>query len=88
MQKAKTHHPGLDMDRIYTSCHTHTATGRVTLREPNIQNIPRDFEISITKSLLEKALGKEEAESINKTASMAAESKSLLFSYVEVSLLK
>lgn len=41
MQRARSHHPGLSMDRIYTRCHTLSATGRVSLHEPNIQNIPR-----------------------------------------------
>ncbi len=41
MQRARKAHPWMGKDRIYTSCYTLTATGRVTLREPNIQSIPR-----------------------------------------------
>ena len=34
-----------------------TATGRVSLHEPSIQNVPRDFEVVATPQLLKKALG-------------------------------
>ena len=33
------------MTRIHPECYTLTATGRVTMHEPSVQNIPRDFEI-------------------------------------------
>ncbi len=48
LQKEKVFHRGLEMDRIYGTCQTHTATGRVTMSEPNLQNIPKDFQIDIT----------------------------------------
>ncbi len=57
MQRAKVHHRLLNMDRIYTSCQTHTVTGRVALHEPNIQSIPRDFEISVSSAIREVAPG-------------------------------
>ena len=61
MQRSKSAHPTLGMDRIYTSCQTQTATGRISLHEPNIQNIPKDFDIILTDKLKEKALGRREA---------------------------
>ncbi|CAB4068798.1 POLQ [Lepeophtheirus salmonis] len=50
MQRAKSRHKGLEMDRIYTIVLTNTSTGRISLVEPNIQNIPKDFEIDIKNS--------------------------------------
>ena len=34
-----------DLVRIYATCHTHTATGRVTIAKPNLQSVPRDYQL-------------------------------------------
>ena len=34
-----------DSVRIYATCHTHTATGRVTVARPNLQSVPRDYQL-------------------------------------------
>ncbi|XP_064872015.1 DNA polymerase theta-like [Oncorhynchus nerka] len=47
LQREKQHHPLLVMDRIHPVSQTHTATGRVSFTEPNIQNVPKDFEIQM-----------------------------------------
>ncbi|XP_072036827.1 DNA polymerase theta-like isoform X3 [Amphiura filiformis] len=47
LQKEKVYHDGLGMDRIYGVCQMHTATGRVAMSDPNLQAIPRDFEIQM-----------------------------------------
>lgn len=35
----------IENDRIYGSYITHTATGRITMHEPNLQNLVKDFEV-------------------------------------------
>ncbi|XP_050296829.1 DNA polymerase theta isoform X2 [Anthonomus grandis grandis] len=35
-----------DSDRIYGNYYTHTATGRITMHEPNIQMVTKDFKVT------------------------------------------
>lgn len=36
----------VENERIHGCCITHSATGRITMHEPNLQNVARDFEIA------------------------------------------
>ncbi|KAI5134986.1 Dna polymerase Theta [Manis pentadactyla] len=62
LQRGKHLNPSLGMERIYPVSQSHTATGRITFTEPNIQNVPRDFEIKmptlVGESPPSQALGK------------------------------
>ncbi|KAM8770792.1 DNA polymerase theta [Rhynchonycteris naso] len=62
LQRERRVNPFLGMERIYPISQSHTATGRITFTEPNIQNVPRDFEITmptlVEESPPSQALGK------------------------------
>ncbi|XP_007942078.1 DNA polymerase theta [Orycteropus afer afer] len=47
LQREKRLNPFLGMERIYMVSQSHTATGRITFTDPNIQNVPKDFEIKM-----------------------------------------
>ncbi|XP_064142893.1 DNA polymerase theta isoform X4 [Loxodonta africana] len=62
LQREKRLNPFLGMERIYPVSQSHTATGRITFTDPNIQNVPKDFEIKmpmlVEESPPSQALGK------------------------------
>ena len=44
-------HTDLDSVRIHSTYHVHTATGRVATSDPNIQMVPKEYEIGTASSL-------------------------------------
>jgi len=47
IQRKKEYVQCFDMDRVFSEAHFHTSTGRVTFTEPNLQNIPKIFDIKL-----------------------------------------
>ncbi|KAK3585671.1 hypothetical protein CHS0354_020237 [Potamilus streckersoni] len=47
LQKEKIYNSRVGMHRIFGACQLHTATGRISMMEPNLQNVPKDFDITM-----------------------------------------
>ncbi|KAK8400534.1 hypothetical protein O3P69_003295 [Scylla paramamosain] len=47
LQQVRLRCSQLAMDRIHPTTHTFTSTGRITMHEPSLQTIPRDFDIQV-----------------------------------------
>ena len=45
-------HHSLKMKRVYPTSNMLTATGRMTMQDPSIQMVPKDFEVNLTSSTL------------------------------------
>ena len=49
--KEAVNHTGLNSVRIHSSYHIHTATGRVATSDPNLQMVPKDYDIGTKASV-------------------------------------
>ncbi|NXS16802.1 DPOLQ polymerase, partial [Mystacornis crossleyi] len=75
LQREKRLNSALGMERIYPVSQTHTATGRVTFIEPNIQNVPRDFEIEMP-TVVEESPPSQAHGSVNSRAALGGRKRS------------
>ena len=53
LSRACKEHSSLKMKRIYPTSNMFTVTGRMTMQEPSIQMVPRDFNVKISASIFE-----------------------------------
>eukprot|EP00794_Sanderia_malayensis_P007880 gene7880-8731_t len=60
MQRSMSFSSSDSMNRIFFSCYFHTVTGRIMVAEPNLQNIPKEFEIRQPADILMGDGGKED----------------------------
>lgn len=47
--KASVTHSNLKSNRIHSTCQIHTATGRITFLDPNLQNVPNEYPVGLHK---------------------------------------
>ncbi|XP_076835722.1 DNA polymerase theta isoform X2 [Brachyhypopomus gauderio] len=73
LQREKIWHPKLEMDRIHPVSQSHTATGRVSFIEPNIQNVPKDFEIQMPTII------RESQPTLNNTACISSKTRDNIY---------
>lgn len=45
--KASVTHTNLKSNRIHSSCQIHTATGRISFLDPNLQNVPNEYPVGL-----------------------------------------
>ena len=67
------------MQRVYPTSNMLTATGRMTMQDPSIQMVPKDFEVNLTSSVLDPTSAA--AKNLDKTTPNMSNASMLMTSF-------